>query len=105
MTPLTPTLRTGDTVTIPTGGGHVKCGRILRLGGHMQPDAADCFVIQLFSGQIARPTTRTLRYCDEGLRWLRGRHAENSEQAQALCAAQALVGVSPWKERVGWSGS
>lgn len=93
------TLRIGDAVTIPTGSGHVKCGRVLQLTGrHAQPDAVACFIIHLDTEQIARPLTRTLRYCDEGLRWLRGRHTKSSEEAQALCAAQMLVGMSPWKE-------
>ncbi len=96
---MTPTLCIGDLVTLPTGGGHVKCGRVWSLRGRAQPDAAVCFIVQLSSAKIARPTTRTLRYRDEGIRWLRGRHTENSEQAQALCAAQALLGVSPWKEQ------
>ncbi len=96
-------LQIGDIVTYPTGGGHVRYGRVLQLTGRaIQADAKACFVVQTRTGQIARPTVRTFRHCDEGVRWLRGQYAEDNKLARALCAAQALVGVSPWKETPWW---
>lgn len=43
-------------------------------------------------------SVRTLRYKDEGVRWLPGHIEPESLDADALVAAQALAGESPWQQ-------
>ena len=89
------TMRIGDKITIPTGRW-VKHTRVLLL----QTDLPDTFRVTWRSKYGRGSSIRTLRYVDEGVRWMQGHLESNSEAAQALCVAQAFVGESPWKENV-----
>ncbi len=90
MTPLS----LNDKVTIPTGYKikHtyvcvVRCS-----------DASIEFRVE-WHNKYRATSVRTLFYSDEGRRWARGHLDPKSDDARALCAAQVLIGESPWNEQ------
>ena len=80
-------------VTIPTGH-RIKHTYVCKL----DPDTFQVEWLEAHNISIRtlHISIRTLRYVDEGLRWIRGHVQPDSLEADSLVAAQALVGESPW---------